>query len=214
MAKLSNWFNNRTLRERAAVAGAAAAVVLLVIYVGAIDPLLKQQRNLTRQMIDVQRNVTALAAQESLILARAQADPDRANRERVVALQAEIEKLQARLEENISNLVSPQQMVQLLKELLAQQKSLRLVSLSNRKPELLDLGNSDQNKERPKLYKHLLEMELSGDYRALIDYLETLKKLPRSMVWETVDIETEEYPISTIKMQVYTLSLAEGWIGG
>ncbi len=214
MAKLGNWFNNRTLRERVAVAGAAAAVVLLVIYVGAIDPLLKQQRNLTRQMIDVQRNVTALVAQESLILARAQADPDRANRERVVALQAEIEKLQARLEENISNLVSPQQMVQLLKELLAQQKTLRLVSLSNRKPELLDLGNSDQNKERPKLYKHLLEMELSGDYRALLDYLETLKKLPRPMVWETVDIETEEYPISTIKMQVYTLSLAEGWIGG
>ncbi len=213
-ASLCNWFNSRTLRERIIVALALAMVLILVSYLLIIDPQLKRQHEVNRQLAEIQQSMADLASQETIILARRQTDPDQKQRQRIDQLQSELNRLQQQLESNIANLVSPQQMVPLLKDLLGQQKSLTLVSLRNLSPALVDLGAADNNKERPKLYKHRLEMELSGNYRALLDYLAQLQNLPRSVVWETVEIETEDYPKAFIHMQVYTLSLTEGWIGG
>jgi MSHA biogenesis protein MshJ len=57
-------------------------------------------------------------------------------------------------------------------------------------------------------------MEFSGDYLTLLKYLRQLEDLPRSMVWEEVEVKSDDYPEATVRLQVYTLSLTEGWIGG
>jgi MSHA biogenesis protein MshJ len=66
----------------------------------------------------------------------------------------------------------------------------------------------------PALYRHRLRMEFSGDYLTMLKYLRQLEDLPRAMVWEKVEIESDDYPDATVRLQVYTLSLTEGWIGG
>ena len=48
----------------------------------------------------------------------------------------------------------------------------------------------------------------------MLAYLRQLEQLPRSMVWEDVAIETVRYPETIVRLQVHTLSLTEGWIGG
>ena len=214
-AGLPDWFNRRALRERVAVALAVVVVLVAIMYLLIIDPQIKRQRQLDRQLTDVQYRVTDLSGQEALILERSKIDPDQNSINRIAQLQAQSDKLQKQLEVNLSNLVSPQQMVDLLKELLKEQKALTLLSLNNQSPILVQLGEIDgTDKDRTKLYKHSLDIELSGTYRALLNYLHKLQQLPRSLVWEIVEIETEEYPAAIIRLKIYTLSLAEGWIGG
>ena len=147
--------------------------------------------------------------------ARRANDPDKANRERGVALEQEIATLNQTLQTNIVTLVPPREMSGFLKDLLTQQKKLKLIALENLPPEELKFGNNENGETvQPKLYRHRLRLEFSGDYLTLLKYLQQLEDLPRSLVWEEVEVETEAYPRARVRLQVYTLSLTEGWIGG
>lgn len=215
IAALNDWFNSRTLRERLVLFVAVAALLGLVVYLLVFEPQLKHQRRLTRQLDVVHNEVRGFAAQEAVIRDRNKVNPDLQNMERINQLQSELEQLQKKLDVNIANLVSPQQMIPLLKELLKQKQSLTLLNLNNQSPQLIDISSAaEPDQEGPKLYKHGLVMELSGTYRALLSYLEELQELPRTLIWEAVEIETQEYPAAVIRVKLYTLSLTEGFIGG
>ena len=212
---VNHWFNSRTLRERIVVTVATAAVLFVLAYIFIIDPQLKRKNQLERQFAEIQRTMIDLNTQESVILARSKTDPDKENRERIDQLQKQAAKLQGQLETSISNLVSPQQMIVVLKKILQEQKDLTLISLSNLTPQLIQISTADKAKhEGPNLYQHSLDMELRGNYRALLNYLESIQNMPRTLVWDTVEIETQDYPEATIRLRISTLGLSEGWIGG
>ncbi len=209
------WFNSRSLRERAVLVGAVVVLILVLALVLVFDPLSKRQQALQRDIATLENSLVQLQAQETTLLSRKNLDPDREKKQRLQLLEAETEKLQGQLELRIDTLVSPSQMTLLLKDLLDRQADLRLLSLKNLPPEAVDLGTPGQEKdEAPQLYRHGLDMELSGKYLAMLNYLRELQQLPRGLVWDTVEIETSEYPKTTVHLKVYTLSLVEGWIGG
>ncbi len=112
----------------------------------------------------------------------------------------------------VSHLVAPAEMPELLKQMLSQ-GDLHLLSLSNLPPEPISpVGQSSD--QSPRLYRHGMQMELRGDYLSLLSYLRQLEQLPRFLVWEEIDVSTQEYPATTIRLRVYTLGLSEGWLGG
>lgn len=218
MAKKSSaitWYNQRPLRERVLLVLAVSAVLLYVSYLLLLQPL-GHRTELTRQeIVQMQNRQMELQALTQAVEARKNVDPDRRNRLRLAALESEIARMKEELRAGLENLVSPEEMPALLKELLTQQKKLRLLSLENQDPERIVLGNSDTpDSGSATLYRHPLRMKFSGDYMTLLQYLRQLEQLPRTLVWERVDIATDEYPEATVNLEVYTLSLKEGWIGG
>ena len=211
----SAWFNSRSLRERAVLVGAVVVLTLVLALVLVLDPLSKRQKTLRRDIAGLEGSLVQLQAQESALLARKNLDPDKEKKQRLQILETEVEKLQGQLELRIDTLVSPSQMTLLLKDLLDRQTDLCLLDLKNLPPQAVDLGTSAQeDDDAPQLFCHGLDMELSGKYLAMLNYLRQLQQLPRGLVWDTVEIETSEYPKTTVHLKVYTLSLVEGWIGG
>jgi MSHA biogenesis protein MshJ len=106
-------------------------------------------------------------------------------------------------------------MPELLKELLTRQDDLQLISLENLVPQRLNFNQQKIPDEfSPTLYRHSLSMTFSGNYLTMLKYLKQLEQLPRTLIWEEVEILNENYPQATVRLQVYTLSLKEGWIGG
>lgn len=211
----SQWYDQRPQRERVVLLVCAVVVLILLLNFLVLQPFSAQREAARSEVTDLKASLVEFYAQDAAIKARKGSDPDRENRLRLKALEDESGKLQQQLKTNIVNLVSPQDMPELLKNLLTQQKQLQLISLENLPPELLKMDQKVvEDAVTPTLYRHRLRMEFSGDYLTMLTYLRQLEQLPRAMVWEEVEIETQKYPEATVRLQVYTLSLTEGWIGG
>ena len=212
---LTQWFDKRVKRERIILLVCAVVVIVFVLNLLVLEPISQKRRMVTKSVSDLRSELDNLVFEEAIIVERRANDPDEKNRLRIVALETELTQLRQQLEGNIVNLVAPADIPELLKSLLTQQKKLKLENLKNLSPEIVDLKlPTDKNVVVPNLYRHRLNLEFSGDYLTILKYLHQLEQFPRALAWEDIIIETDKYPQVTVRMQVYTLSLSEGWIGG
>ena len=215
LQKLIVWYEQRQLRERILLLLCVLAVLFFVwdsLVFGSIGLRKKAVRNESNRL---QLEVAELMTREQLVEARKGFDPDRDNRLLLEQLQADLTKDQRQLEESVGSLISPRQMPALLRQLLSRQQKLKLLSLENLPAEQLRIDEQVAEEELgPVLYRHRLRLEFSGEYLATLRYLKKLENLPRRLVWEKVEIETLNYPQAKVLLQVYTLSLEKGWIGG
>lgn len=209
------WYDGRPLRERILLLCCLLAVLTTAAWLLIFQPGEREARRTRRQIGELQTRLVQLESRAAELQARGGQDPDRQNRLRVDALEQEAAQLQRRLEKSIVDLVPPREMPRLLKKLLAERRELTFLSLENLPPEPVDLqtGN-DRDTQVPQLYRHRLRLEFSGSYLGLVRYLRQLTELPRHTVWEDIAIETRSYPEARVHLQLHTLSLSEGWIGG
>ncbi len=217
--QLFKWYDERTLRERVVVLVCLAVVLLFFAYLFALAPQAQQRKSAELQLSVLNNELAALALQEQEILSRGEIDPNRENLQHIEALEREISVKQGELQERIVNLVAPHDMPELLHDLLDRDQRLKLVHLENLAPQRVAFGRQDQNgkkgdDEDPVLYRHRLKLEFVGTYLSALDYLKGLQELPQAVVWDSIEIETDKYPEAKVRLQVHTLSLSEGWIGG
>jgi MSHA biogenesis protein MshJ len=70
-----------------------------------------------------------------------------------------------------------------------------------------------EQSDAPKLYRHSFVLNLRGSYLDCLRYLEDVERLPWHIYWSRLDVETDEYPVNDIVIELATLSLDEEWIG-
>ena len=62
------------------------------------------------------------------------------------------------------------------------------------------------------IYRHGMELTVSGGYLELLRYLEQLEGLPTQLYWTALDLNAASYPSHRMKIVVYTLSLDRSWL--
>ena len=224
--KLAVRLDRLSVRERVFILVAVLAVLYFPWQRGLWQPLQLHQAVLQSQLQQARAKNAELAAQAQVILARRDVDPDRAEKQRIAALQADIVKLDARLDAAMVGLVSPQQMPQILEDLLKRQKGLHLVRMENLPAVAVALrndGKSDAARKaskaagaeagEPRLYRHALRIEFEGDYLSTLHYLQAIEGLSRRLFWTGFEFKVERYPKARVVLTVETLSLQKGWIG-
>ena len=211
------WLDARPPRERLLLALSLLAVLTMLWYLLLIEPLALRKQALEAQVDSAVATVAALDQQAAAIAAGGTQDPDVENRQQKVLLEEEIGRLDERLATLTGELISPQQMVAMLEEMLKRRRHLSLTRLENLPSEpLLDPAVADLSDEavpQRNLYRHPLRIELSGSYLETLAYLQSLEQLPRKVYWQDLALSVEEYPQTKITVTVYTLSLKEDWIG-
>ncbi|MGZ8270097.1 MAG: MSHA biogenesis protein MshJ, partial [Methylophilus sp.] len=73
-------------------------------------------------------------------------------------------------------------------------------------------SKQDVDMHLPVIYRHGLELTLSGKYMALMRYTEDLEKLSQQVLWDKAVLKTKEYPVNELTITVYTLSLDKTWL--
>lgn len=211
------WLDARAPRERLLLAISLMAVLTFFWYVLLIEPLAKHRKALEAQVSTAIATVAALDREAAAIVAGAAQDPDAENRRQKVVLEEEVGRLDERLASLTGELISPQQMVTVLEEMLKRRRQLSLTRLENLPSEpLLEPPTVDLPAEKVQqrnLYRHPLRIELTGSYLEALAYLQSLEQLPRKVYWQDLALSVEEYPRAKITVTVYTLSLKEDWIG-
>ncbi len=211
------WLDTRAPRERLVLAVTFLVVLTLLWYVLLIEPLALHKQALAAQINSVTVRVSALDQAAGAIVAGAVQDPNAENRQQKGLLEEEIGRLDERLAALTGELISPQQMVAVLEEMLKRRRQLSLTRLENLPSEpMLEPPPSDSQVEKVRqrnLYRHPLRIELTGNYLEVLAYLQSLEQLPRKLYWQDLALSVEEYPQAKITVTVYTLSLKEDWIG-
>jgi MSHA biogenesis protein MshJ len=213
--KLRARVDARTRRERLLLGGALLVVVLLLWEVTLRAPLSEQQARaqrdaarITQQTQELRTSVTQLEGE----LAEAR---DSSEASRLERLRERHEAVDERLSERTQRLISPEQMVEVLRSMVSGDESLALVGLENQPVEPLIREQPAENDDEPipRVYRHGIEVTLEGDYFALLTYLQRLEGQPWAFQWQSLDIERIDYPKARATLSLATLSLAEDWIG-
>jgi len=112
--------------------------------------------------------------------------------------------------------VTPEKMTSVLRDLIAAQKGLELVSIQSGKIEDLlapPAAGSSPAERGQSIFRHGIEVSVRGDYAALAAYMKLLESLPWKVHLADMVLTTEQYPRSTMKFTLYTLSLERAWLG-
>lgn len=137
------------------------------------------------------------------------------NNPRIVALQNSNDQLSARIElieRSISDindkLMSADEMISLLRELMDKEQKLTLLEFS-----VLPVDVIESNIDGGNLfYQHSLSIKLEGEFEALTRYLAEVESQPHQLFWDDLIIETHNFPTMQIQLNVHTLSQDQEWL--
>ena len=217
-----------SLRERVMVFAAAAVAVIALASSVLIEPELAKQRRLSKEVEQRQGEIRKMQDQLQAMVAARRADPDQVTRKQVDALRGRVAELDAKLKEEQRKFVPPERIGALLEELLGRNRRLQLVDMRTlpvssidpaaptQKPAAEKAGAEKPAAAKPAapgtIYRHGVEITLSGSYLDLLTYLRDLEKLPSQMYWGRMELAVAAYPKVTLKLSVYTMSLDLAWL--
>ncbi|MDP2827008.1 MAG: type II secretion system protein GspM [Sulfuricellaceae bacterium] len=234
---LSDRLNARNQREQMLISVTVLALVWTLVSTSLLDPLLARKKKITTGLTAQQEQLAALESQIQSIQTTGRPDPNIPTRVRMSALEQKLTQTQSALQALQENLVPSDKMAQLLQDVLEQQRGLKLVSLKTLPvSELLD-GYEPAKTGRalppgtppnsapvkagsagaaapsgPVIYRHGVEISVSGNYANLLQYLTSMEELPWRVLWGKAEMHVETWPNATLTVTLYTLSMEKTWL--
>lgn len=167
---------------------------------------MSQLRQATQQLATQQAE---LASANQALQQTLQTDPDAPARQQLESLQRQLAALALTQQSQMADLISPEQMANRLRTLLAEAGSLQLQSMSTLPVQVLP----GTEKAHP-LYQHTIRLQLKGEYWALLRYLQRLEAGGGHFYWQLLDYQVSGYPQADIWLELYTLSDDKEFIRG
>ncbi|MCP3984730.1 MAG: type II secretion system protein M [bacterium] len=202
-------------RERWLVAVACLAAVYCVISFGLIDPLMREREGLLGQLEAAADQLGKLNGEVSALSARLQSGPGARLNRQEKELQLALERLEEKLAERQTRLVSPAEAARVLEELLAAERELRLVRLETAEPKPVGAEDLEPGAAsgRPALYRHDIVLETEGRYFAALRYLQALETGGSGVRLDQLDYQVTTHPDARVVLRLFTLSFEKEWIG-
>jgi MSHA biogenesis protein MshJ len=207
--------NAMTLRERAIIIAAVIGVIIYVWYTLLMQPVMNQKSLLQNQISEKQSRISGVEKLIKQVRQGKKIHPRAGKRARIASLRSDIDKLNGRLKRMTGGMVEPTQMGKVLEGILTQDTNLSLVSIETlgNKPLIDSGGKKPEGGAIARVYMHGVRIRFKGGYLDMLSYLKALERLPWRLFWGGIDYEVKDYPEAYCTLDVYTLSLKEGWIG-
>jgi MSHA biogenesis protein MshJ len=205
-------FDRMTLRERALVAGALLAVLVVLCDSLLMQPLTKRQNEITARMVQVEERMQAAAAALS-------DGPDATSlaEQKEQSLQATLSSVNHQLAAASAGLIAPERMASMLHEVLAQQHGLTLIDLHNEPVRsLVPSAPAVEGATAPPPqgpFAHPVVLVVEGSYLDVLTYLRALEDMPYRLYWNRLELNTVRYPANRVRIELSTLSMDEQWLG-
>ncbi len=146
------------------------------------------------------------------IRARIASGVHREKESELALLRQELAAVEERLKTETVELVDPEKMFRLMRQLVSDQPRLKLIGLKRRevRPALPVVEGEEAE---PAIFRHVLEIEFAGRYLDILDYVQSLEALDWKLLWDEIEIESGRYPAVTLKLAISTLSTDKAWVG-
>jgi MSHA biogenesis protein MshJ len=222
-----------SLRERVIIFSMLAVLFIAVLNAALLDRQFTRQKQLSDRVNAEQAQISRIRAEIQRTV-QTKDDPDAANRARLQALKQQSAQMQTVLLDMQKGLVSPDKMTVLLEDILRRDRKLRLLSLKTlAAANLSEATVTDAKPGQDKaiatsttafknigegqpaagaVYKHGVEIVVQGEYLDILDYMAALEAMPWQLFWGKAKLSVDEYPVATLTLTLFTLSLDKKWL--
>lgn len=202
---LISWHAKLSLRERILVGfGTLAAIWMLwlfavwdVLVVSTVNEEAKL-RSVQSELLAVQQNqdstASEMARQKTL-----EAD--------VATLSREIEAERQALEEAMSAFVDPEEISEVLRDVLVTNKDVKLIALKSQPPKTVSVGESVV------FFQHPLVVELEGTFSSIYAYLREVEARSEVISFHSLEYKVLDYPLAAARINLSTVSRSKEWLG-
>lgn len=214
--KYAEKIDSLSLRERGWIFLAISVTLVVIANSLLIEPLLQRQKILSQQVNQQQGEIRSLHAQTQVIV-QSKSGTSSADQKRLQQLQQQLAEINLMLQDKQRQLVEPDKIAVLLEEMLNKNRQLQLLELKTLPVSTLAEATKSDKAQAPsdvekQIFRHGVEITVKGNYQNLLNYLNALEKLPVKMFWGKVELAVVDYPSSTLKLTLYTLSLDKTWL--
>lgn len=210
LARYAERIDNATLRERVMIFAAAALVLVVTLNWALVAPLRSKQQRLGADIAQKEKELRIVQTELQRLARERDSDPDARNRARVAELRAQLTELDAHIAAEQRRFTSPQRMRAVLEDMLERNKHLQLLDLKTLPIKELTVAQAQGGAHR--VYRHGVEMTVAGRYLGIYAYLKSLESTPSQLYWGRAEMSVAGYPVSTLKVTVYTLSFDQAWL--
>jgi MSHA biogenesis protein MshJ len=221
-ARYAERIDAMSARERVFIFAAIAVAVVMLLYTSLLDAEIKKQRRLSSAMAQRQAETRSLEAQIAKVVTGRARDPDAARRQRLAEVRAQLADTERQIGAEERKFTAPQQMKRVVEEMLAKNRAVQLVGMrtlaTTSVAEARAPAGAKPAATKPAtpgerlIYRHGIELTVSGPYLELLRYLGQLEFLPNQLYWGGLELDASRYPNHTLKIIVYTLSLDPAWL--
>lgn len=203
--------DERNLRERILLLAAVVVVLFLLWDIAVRSPLAERQQVAAERIDQLERQQQDLRTTEQTLRGELDELAADTGADRVAELRREIAQIDRDLAERTARVVSPSQMVAVLRDMVQADANLTLNALENL--EVDEIIAEDRDDGVPRVFRHRVRVVASGDFFTVLGYLQRLEDLDWQLQWDDLHITTQTYPRARVTILLSTLSLDEGWIG-
>jgi MSHA biogenesis protein MshJ len=205
-------FNTLSLRERFLFGTTILVVLSLGWWHFFAKPVMLETAMLVAENTKISAEVNQSRAEIKTIRNTIAAGINREKEVKLVQLTRALEAVEERLRLKTIELIDPEKMFQLMSQLIYRDSGLKLLSLKRRevKPAI---ALSEKQQENADIYRHVLEVKFSGKFRDILIYMQSLEALDWKLIWDEIEIVSNEYPLITVKIVISTLSTRKEWVG-
>jgi MSHA biogenesis protein MshJ len=205
-------FNTLSIRERILFGVTILAVAGLSWWHFFATPMMAKIEMLAVDNNRVTAEISTAQLSIQQIKVRLEAGVHKDQEDQLARLQQELVIIEEQLQLKASELVDPEEMFQLMSRLVYKESKLKLLSLKRReiKP-AIEPKEGEESSDG--IYRHVLEVKLSGKYEDILTYMTSLESLDWKLIWEEIEISRDDYPLINVKVVISTLSTRKEWVG-
>jgi MSHA biogenesis protein MshJ len=202
-----------SLRERVLIFLAVAVVIVAIADSALFDPISRRQKVNSQRIHQQEDEIRTMQGQVQAYAQGRTGDNAGAKRERLEKRKVELAALDRELAAKRNDLVPPERMAKMLYEIVKRNPDVDLVSLRSLPAtglaQSLTAGLSTGGLL---LYRHGIEITVSGSYLRMLTYVNQLERLPAKIMWGNMELQAAAYPVTTLKITLYTLSPEKTWL--
>ena len=205
-------FNALTLRERFLFVITVLVSISVVWWYFYVEPIQVKTKILIEENNRIGQDVQTTRNTINDIRTRIADGINKDKTQKLAQLELALEALEQRLRLKTIELIDPDKMFQLMTRLVYRESRLKLLSLKRRevKPAF---ALSEEAQNEATIYRHVLEVKFSGKFQDILKYMQTLENLDWKLIWDEIEIISDEYPLITVKVVISTLSTRKEWVG-
>lgn len=207
-------FSGLARREKLLVFLAVLAGVALGGWQLMVTPVLAEREQVWDRTQALEEEHQALATQRESLSAELDEDPNEQLERRAAQLQRRLDRLDTDLEELTTGLISPEDMVAVLRDMLSEHEGVELQGVSHQAPRAVSVaGEQVSGEDGSGLYAHSVRVVISGEFKNLFRYFQALEAMDDRLGWRTLDYRVTDWPRAEVSISLQTLSLYEEWLG-
>ena len=204
--------NALSLRERSLVFITVLALTGFAWWHFMTEPLTIEIDLLTQQNLQLETEVKVAQTTASAITTRIKQGVHKDKDARLKSLRVELGKVNDALKEKTLELIGPDQMFELMLELITADSKLKLTGLKRDQLKPVFMAKKEDGAQ-PEIYRHIMRIDFEGKYRDILSYISRLEGLEWKLIWDKISLKTDTYPVIQVSIEISTLSDSKHWVG-